>query len=338
MYYFSEFATNRKRINYFLILLARKFKLTRVFAYPIKLTVCSGNVCNLKCALCPVGQNDKGRNKGLMEFCTFKKIIDECGPYLYKLDLFNWGEPFLNKDIFKMVRYAKKFKIKVIISSNLKHFNEKVCSELIKSGVDDLIVSLDGTSQESVNKYQVGNDFNEVISNIKKLVKEKKALNSIKPIIQWRFLVNRYNENEIEEAKDLAKEIGVDKLEITIFRCDMGNELLFTSKEQFENVQEWLPGNETLSMYDYPNKMKKKTKVKECSWLWTQATINWNGSVSPCCAVWHEKFDFGNINSVSFRKIWNNKKYQEARRINRGDRINALDSICSICYLNNATI
>lgn len=338
MYFFSEFATNRKRINYILILLARKYKLSRVFAYPIKLTVCPGNVCNLKCTLCPAGQNDKGREKGLMEFSTFKKIIDECGPYLYKLDLFNWGEPLLNKDIFKMVRYAKKFKIKITISSNLNHFNEEICSELVESGVDHLIVSLDGASQKSVNKYQVGNNFEEVVSNIKKIAKKKKVLNSVKPFIQWRFLVNRYNENEIEEARDLVEKIGADKLEITIFRCDMGNELLFTGKEQFENVQEWLPGNETLSMYDYSNKVKKTPRADACGWLWTQSTINWNGSVSPCCAVWHEKFDFGNINSESFRKIWNNKKYQEARKINRGDRINALDNVCNICYLNNATI
>lgn len=338
MYFFSEFATNRKRINYILILLARKYKLSRVFAYPIKLTVCPGNLCNLNCVLCPVGQNDKGREKGLMEFSTFKRAIDECGPYLYELDLYNWGEPLLNKDIFKMVRYAKKFKIKVSISSNLKHFDEKICSELINSKVDHLVTSLDGTSQESVNKYQVGNDFLEVISNMKKLVQKKRKLNSIKPFVQWRFLVTRYNEDEIEKAKTLAKEIGVDKLEITIFRCDMGNELLLNNKEQFENVQKWLPKNETLSKYDYSNKVKKNPRVNGCGWLWTQSTINWNGSVSPCCAVWHEKFDFGNINRDSFWKIWNNKKYQDARKINRDDNINMPDNICHICYSNKATL
>ncbi|ODS31157.1 MAG: radical SAM domain protein [Candidatus Scalindua rubra] len=163
-------------------------------------------------------------------------------------------------------------------------------------------------------------------------------MNSNKPFVQWRFLVNRYNEHEIEKAKALAKEIGVDKLEITIFRCDMGNELVFNNKKQFENVQKWLPGNETLSMYDYSNKMKKKIKVNDCGWLWSQATINWNGSVSPCCAVWYEKFDFGNINRDTFRKIWNNEKYQGARKIVRGDRINAPGNICHICCLNKAAI
>jgi len=338
MYFFSEFATNRKRINYFLILLAQRIMPEMVFAYPIKLTVCPGNLCNLNCALCPVGQNAKGRKKGLMKFSTFKRIIDECGPYLYELDLYNWGEPLLNKDVFEMVRYAKKFKIKVRISSNLNHFNEEICSELIKSGVDHLIVSLDGTSQESVNKYQVGNDFLEVISNMKKLVRKKRELNSSKPFVRWRFLVTRYNEEEIDESKNLAKEIGVDKLEIAIFRCDMGSELLLNDKEQFENVQEWLSESETLSKYDYSNKAKKTQRADGCGWLWTQSTINWNGSVSPCCAVWHEKFDFGNINRDSFRKIWNNKKYQDARKISRGDNINMPDNICHICCSNKATL
>jgi len=338
MYYSSEFATTRKRINYLLISLAQRIKSKRVIAYPVKLTVCPGNVCNLKCVLCPVGQVDGGREKGLMEFRTFKKLIDECGPYLYELDLYNWGEPLLNKDVFEMVRYAKKYKIKISISSNLRYFDEKICTELIKTGVDHLIISLDGTSQESVGKYQVGNDFVEVVSNMKKIVRKKRELNSIKPFVQWRFLVTRHNEDEIEEAEALAKEIGVDKLEITIFRCDMGSELLLNDKEQFENVQEWLPESETLSKYDYSNKAKKTHSVNGCSWLWTQSTINWNGSVSPCCAVWHEKFDFGNINRNSFWQIWNNKKYQDARRANRGDNVDTSGNICHICYLNKATL
>jgi len=110
---FSEFSTTKKSLNLLLASFQWRFlKNSRVFTYPPKVTICPGNVCNLRCALCPTGQNDKRRNQGLMNFDLFRKIIDECGPYIYELSLFNWGEPLLNKEIFKMIRYAKKFKIK----------------------------------------------------------------------------------------------------------------------------------------------------------------------------------------------------------------------------------
>ena len=235
-----------------------------------------------------------------------------------------------------MVRYAKIYKVKVCISTNLNHFNYAICSELVLSGVDKVIVSLDGASQESVSQYQVGSDFSKVIANIKKLANCKKELNSKTPVIAWRFLVNSYNENEIDIAKRLSKEIGVDELKFNKFRCDMGRELLLDNDEQFRNVSSWLPSNESLSYYDYTK--KKKKKIRNCRWLWLKSSINWNGSVSPCCAVWHEKFDFGNIRDESFHTIWNSSKYQEARKIARNKKIQSTDNICAICYSNKAVI
>ena len=180
--------------------------------------------------------------------------MDECGPYLYDLYLYNWGEPLLNKEIFNMVKYSKRFNIRVIISTNLKYFNDKICSELLESGLDELIVSLDGASQASVSKYQTGNNFNEVIDNLKSLVDRKKKLkvNTLK--ITWRFLVNSYNEGEIRQAKILSQQIGLDKIGFNKFRCDMGSELLFSSEEQFLNVKDWLPVNESFSGYNYSKK------------------------------------------------------------------------------------
>lgn len=333
----SKYSTLKKAYNLILAQLQWRFlKNTRVRTYPVMLTVCPGNICNLNCALCPTGQNDRGRKKGFLKFERFKKLMDECGPYLYHLHLYNWGEPLLNKEIFKMVRYSKRFKLKVIISTNLKYFNDKICSELVDSGVDDIIVSLDGASQASVNRYQVGNNFKEVIDNMKRLVDRKKELKLNTPHITWRFLVNSFNEGEIEQAKTISQKIGVDKIRFNKFRCDMGNELLLNSEEQFVNAEEWLPADESLSMYDYSKKEKKK--IRGCRWLWLQSSINWNGSVSPCCAVWHEKFDFGNASDTSFFQIWNSSDYLEARKIARGEKIDSTKNICSICYSNKAVI
>ena len=201
------------------------------------------------------------------------------------------------------LKYAKSFKVRISISTNLNHFNNSICSDLVLSGLDEVVVSLDGTSQESVSTYQVGNDFNKVVANIVKLANCKKNLNKKKPIITWRFLVNRYNENEIGK---------------------------------FKNVSIWLPTNESLSYFNYAEKTKRK--IKNCRWLWLQSSINWNGSVAPCCAVWHEKYDFGNIQESSFKIIWNSAKYREARKISKKKSIKSEDNICSICYANKSII
>lgn len=332
------YCTNKKRVNLILATIHWKiFKNTKLFSYPIRMMICPGNVCNLRCVLCPTGKKDPHRKPGLMSFSTFKKIIDECGPYLYTLDLYNWGEPLLNKDIFLMIRYAKKYKIEVIINSTLNHFDTSMANQLIESGLDTLIVSIDGASQQSVQKYQTGMNFAKAIQNMKQIIASKKKFNSKKPLIQWRYLVNKYNESEIDIAKSMAKELSVDKLEIAAFRCDMGKELLMDNQKKFKNVLHWLPKNEALSMYNYTTEGKKQL-ADTCSWLWLKSVVNWNGSVVPCCAVWNEKYDFGNINEQTFKNIWNGKKYVSARKIfvNPSSQDRAI--ICSICKNNQSMI
>ena len=325
--------------KYNLLLAKLQFKTRSLYLrnYPVQLTIDPINICNMHCKLCPTGTGVQGRKRSIMSFDIFKKIIDECGAYLWVIDMYNWGEPLLNKDIFKMITYARERNIDVNISTNLNYFNDDMCISLINSGLNKLIISLDGASQESVENYQKGNDFQLVIKNIEKIVKCKELLKSKSPFIQWRFLVNKYNENEIEKAKLLAKRLKIDKLEIGMIRCSMGEELLLNKETQYENVKEYLPDNEELSMYDYSLKQKKNIG-NICKLLWFVSAIQPDGSVSPCEAVWNERFDFGNINDSPFMKIWNSEKYQSARKISRGDKISENGHICYICTRNNSQI
>ncbi|MBU0708380.1 SPASM domain-containing protein [Patescibacteria group bacterium] len=196
-------------------------------------------------------------------------------------------------------------KIDVNVSTNLNTLDNEICNSLITSGLNKLTVSLDGASPESVEKYQKGNNFRLVIENIKMVVRKKQELGSKLPFIEWRFIVHKHNEYEIDRARELADSLGVDKLEFLQGRCDMGSELLLNNREQYENVRPWLPKDEALSMYDYTQRRKKEIKYF-CRLIWIESVIQPDGSVSPCCAAWHEKFDFGNIHSSSFKKIWNN--------------------------------
>ncbi len=313
---------------------------TRLAAYPTKMTICPGNICNLSCSLCPGGTKAAGRPRGFMQWDVFKKLIDECGPFLRKTDLYNWGEPLLNQEIFRMVSLLRQYRVYVNISSNMQHTNPDFNQELIKTDLNHLIVSLDGTTQESAEKYQRGIKIERSFENIRHIIKLKSELKSRNPVITWRFLITRYNEHELEQARKLSKEIGIDHFSADFLRCDPGNELLWNEEKQFESVNEWLPENPDLSMYDYNNKGRKKHTSK-CKFLWIQPTVNWDGSVAPCCAVWHKKFDFGELcNSSSFFEIWNNDQFQTARGLflDNSSSTTSTDNICSICKNNNAVI
>lgn len=338
-YKLSENKTITQKCNYILASIQFSLKSSYLYSYPIKLTIDPSNYCNLRCELCPSGNKAAGRTRAFMSFDTFKKVVDECGPYLWEIDLFNWGEPLLNKEISKMIEYTTNKKIDVSISTHLNYFNHDICVALIESGLKKIIISLDGASHESVNKYQQGCDFELVLSNMEKIVETKKLLNSTTPFVQWRFLVNRYNEHEIEKAFELSRKLKIDKLELGKFRCDMEKEIFMNREEMLKNLSAWIPQGEEISEYIHVEERDRQNLV--CAFLWLESVIQPNGSVSPCCSIWPEKYDFGTINDSPFKVIWNNQKYQNARKMHRGDMIsteNRNELICHICKQNEGPL
>ncbi len=332
------FLTKPKAIlNFILVELQhRLLKPSVVAGFPYHLTIETGNVCPLRCALCPIGQEKTDLPPGFLTFENFKKIIDELGDYLVFVELYNWGEPFLNKDFFRMVKYAREHNILVTTSTNLNVFDDKICNELLESGLNLLMVSLDGASQETVETYQRGNNFATVFSNLKQVINKKRKLDLQKPLVQWKYFVTRFTENEIPLAQQLAKEVGVDYIEFAKLLCDMSQRFFLDAKAQFENVKEWLPTNERYSAYSKASKQRKKALNNDCSSLWTRSVINWDGNVFPCCNVYGEKWTFGNAFEEGFSAVWNNAAYQASReRVARASSGNK-KTICHICANNGA--
>ena len=202
---------------------------TRLYYYPTKITIESGNICNLRCPLCPTGQKDNSARKGLLSFSDFKRIIDEIGKNLLLIRLYNWGEPLLNKELIKMVEYADRNKIAVKISTNLSLPIENDQAEaLINANLQKIYISCDGASGSTYPIYHIEGDFNRVISNMKLLLKKKKQLRNNYTEIIWLFHVFSHNEHEIDTAKAMAKDIGI-KLTINKIRTDMGKEIFETA-------------------------------------------------------------------------------------------------------------
>lgn len=318
---------NEKLENYLLVEKEKKNRREYVLGYPYWCTVDPANFCNLKCPFCPTGQMRGSRAKGILSLPCFEKIIGELGTYLIHIDFCNWGEPLLNSDIYEMVKRAKQYSIDTKIDSNLNRFSEKDAEDMILSGLDKLIVSIDGATPGTYSKYRVGGDFNGVVDNLMMLVKKKRELKKSNPYICWQFLVFRHNEHEIEQVKKMARDCGVDNIGIT---------------KAFIGDKDWIPLNEEYSRYrreeikdnsSHTSDFFKSSQGKFCSWPWEAIAINPNGSVSPCCSVEDEKDDFGNIFDTSFKEVWNNEKYRLARRYISDKRTiqGRGDNICINC-------
>jgi len=313
---FLKYGTIKKLTNFFRIESQKHMAATYVCGYPYTLTVDITNVCNLKCMYCPTGQGKIGRSKGFITLPRFKSIINELKEYLYIVNLFNWGEPLLNKEAFRMIEYVHRNNIFSCLSTNLNYCNEKMVESLLNSGLDYLIVSIDGASKLSYDKYRKGGDFEIVINNLKYLLNRRQNLNKNSPFIIWRYFIFPHNEHEINKVEYMAKELGVDKIEFEQGKIDIGCQL--------SNINRVSPNN---------------NKFKKCSWLWHNTVINWDGGVSPCCLTFYEKDDFGNIFENGFKNIWNNTKFINSRKIfskktNKIRDVN-VETVCHRCVKNS---
>lgn len=306
-----------------------------VRGYPYVLIIDTINICNLKCPLCPTGIDLPGRPKGRMDFSLFKKIIDILGDYALTLVLYNWGEPLLNKEIYPMIEYAKQRSIKTIVSSNLNILNEKDAETLVKSGLDRLIISLDGTKSETYEGYRKGGNYHRVIGNIELLVRTKAEMRSSKPKIIWQFLVFKHNVHEIPGIKNIAKQLKVDGIDIfNGYLGGPGQTPYIRDERTAELVSKWLcPDGRYKGQFDYflnPNYLNKK----RCYFLWKTLTVNWDGSVSPCCCVYEPSTDFGNIKE-GFHQIWNNDLFRSSRALFRKNNgsLSKVHTICRPCKI-----
>src|ERR1041384_693505 len=180
------------------------------WGYPISISFEPTTSCNLRCPECPSGLRAFTRPTGMLKNDFFRQTIDQLSKDLLYLVFYFQGEPYLNPAFLDMVKYASQKKIYTATSTNAHYLNDENAKKTIESGLDRLIISIDGTTQEVYQQYRVGGHLNKVIEGTKNIVRWKKELKSKTPFIVFQFLVVKPNEHQIEDVKKLAKEVGVD--------------------------------------------------------------------------------------------------------------------------------
>jgi radical SAM protein with 4Fe4S-binding SPASM domain len=291
------------------------------WGYPVSISFEPTTSCNLRCPECPSGLRAFTRPTGMLEKNFFKDTIDQLAKELWYLVFYFQGEPYLNPDFLDMVKHASSKKIYTATSTNAHYLNDENAKRTIESGLDRLIISIDGTTQDVYQQYRVGGNLQKVLEGTKNIVKWKREMKSKIPFVVFQFLVVKPNEHQIEDVKRLAREIGVDDVwfktaQVYDFKNDPNH--LIPSIDKYSRYSK--KGNG----YEFKGKL-----ANHCWRLWHDPVITWDGLVAPCCFDKDAQHQLGDLKQKPFKEIWKNGEYKKFRTQLLQGRKNI--DICSNC-------
>jgi radical SAM protein with 4Fe4S-binding SPASM domain len=292
-----------------------------VFGKPFSLSIEPTTACNLGCPACPSGLKIFTRPTGKLDLEKHENWLSQLAPTVFYINYYFQGEPFLHPRFLDLIKAAKQKKIYTATSTNAHFIDDKKAREIVVSGLDRLIISIDGLTQETYESYRVNGTLQKVIDGSKALAKAKKETGSQTPYLIFQFLVVKANEHQINEVQQLADEIGIDEVRFKTAQV-----------YDYKNGNELIPENEEYSRYI---KQKDGTyRVKfvggdHCWRMWSSSVLTFDGQVVPCCFDKDAEHPLGSLETKSFKEIWTGKEYSNFRKAVISDR-NQID-ICTNC-------
>ena len=293
------FNTARMRI----CLLAR---IRKVRTMPESLSVEPASVCNLQCPECTLGGGRLQRRGQLMDPATFDNALQPLAPWLVNCQFFLQGEPTLNPELCQMIATAHSRRIFTTMSTNGQTLTPELCNNLVASGLDRLIISVDGTTQEVYERYRVGGSLQKAVSGIANLVEARKAQNRHNPLIEVQFIVFRHNEHQTGQIKHLARQWGADRLVLKTAQI-----------ENQANAAEMLPQNPKYSRYRVNADgtiIPKRQFSDNCFRLRSTMVVTANGDAALCCYDKNCLHSLGNINQTNAETIWKSPEANQLRK------------------------
>ncbi len=292
------------------------------WGYPVSISFEPTTSCNLRCPECPSGLRAFTRPTGMLEKDFFTKTIDDIYKELLYLIFYFQGEPYLNPDFLDMVKYASSKGIYTATSTNAHYLNDVNAKRTVESGLDRLIISIDGTTQDVYQQYRIGGKLEKVIEGATNIVKWKKTLDSKTPYVFFQFLVVKPNEHQIEDIKKLALQVGVDDVRFKtaqVYEYETDPNQLIPTIDKFSRYIKNEDGS-----YTAKNKLANR-----CWKMQHSNVITWDGLVVPCCFDKDAMHQLGNLKTQSFKEIWHNKNYKQFRQQLMKSRKNI--DICANC-------
>lgn len=276
------------------------------YGMPISASIEPTTSCNLRCPECPSGKREFTRETGMLKEDFFKTLIDELSPHLTYLTFYFQGEPYLNPRFLDMVKYASDKNIYTATSTNAHYLTDENAKKTIESGLDRLIISIDGTTQETYSNYRIGGQLDKVLEGAKNIVAWKKKMKSSTPYLIFQFLVTSANEHQVPEIKALGKEIGIDEVKlktVQVYNHEDGSPLI-PKNEKYARYKKNVAGK-----YEIKNEL-----LNHCWRSWNSCVITWDGNIVPCCFDKDASHPMGNVKQASFASLWHSEKYNAFRK------------------------
>jgi radical SAM protein with 4Fe4S-binding SPASM domain len=274
--------TPRRLINHSSILLSYQYSrmagTPSIQGLPISISFEPTTSCNLRCPECPSGLRSFTRPTGMLDQSLFRNTIDQLASTLSYLTFYFQGEPYLHPSFLDMVQYASERNVYTATSTNAHYLKEENAKLTVQSGLDRLIISIDGTTQDTYQSYRVGGSLDKVIEGTKNIIAAKKELRSRTPHVVFQFLVVKPNEHQIDDVYRIANE------KYSRYRRNTDN--TFSIKNELLN---------------------------HCWKMWQGCVITWDGRIVPCCFDKDAHYVMGDLTKNSFEEIWRGKAYHQFR-------------------------
>jgi radical SAM protein with 4Fe4S-binding SPASM domain len=268
---------------------------------PISISVEPTTACNLGCPECPSGLKVFSRPTGNIKLGEYEAWLAEWSEFVFHVNFYFQGEPFIHPQLIQMIRLAHQKKIYTAVSTNAHFMNSKMVSDIIDSGLDRIIISLDGFTQEVYEQYRVNGKVAEVKKAVELLVAEKKKRKVHHPHVIVQTLVVKPNEDEVDEIKKWAKTVGVDEVKWKTAQLyhPSDNHPLMPRQEQYRRYKKNKEGHWVV----------KSSLDNHCWRLWSSCVITWDGSIVPCCFDKDAAYRMGSLRTHALKEIWNNEAY-----------------------------
>lgn len=302
-------------------LISRIFKRPIIWGKPYALSIEPTTACNLACPECPSGLKQFTRPTGKLDLDFHEKMLQNIGKQVFYINYYFQGEPFLHPEFLSLIKQAKKHKIYTATSTNAHFINESKAEEIVKSGLDRLIISIDGLTQKTYENYRIHGKLEKVIEASKFLVTAKERLKSETPYLIFQFLAVKQNEHEIKDVFKLGTNLKIDEVRIKtaqFYNYKTGNSLM-PENEEYSRYKRKPDGTFALK-YSIGN---------HCWRMWSSSVLTWDGKVVPCCFDKDAKYILGSVANDDFNEIWKSKQYKRFRKgiLNSRDSID----ICQNC-------
>ena len=268
------------------------------------------SLCQLNCPDCHMRKNDPDLivGNGYLKFKDFKRFVDK-HPYIESIELSFCGEIFLNPELLEIIEYAHKKNIELTAFNgvNFNTVSDEMLEALVKYKFTGITFSIDGTTQETYQKYRRNGNINKVFENIKKLNSYKKQYNSIFPLLTWQYITFEHTIHEIKNTDKLKDELGIH---LIFFKYPWSEEC--HSKEALIEISKLKKETKTNIKYDF-----KEKSIHPCLFLWLRPQINWNGKLLGCFCSTHHDMNI-NVFNTSLKKALKCKKIEHTKNILMG--------------------